>query len=396
MKRRTRGAGEVFREPGRQWAFRWREHGRRCYSGGHPTKEIAERALALVRGQLAHDRADLPPDPRGVPKLSVLAEPFLTRRETTHRAWEEDRIRWKKHLLPHFGHLRPNEVDQAGIRGFIEAKLGSLAPGTIRVCVALLSSLLMDLVERKLAPGNPARGLPKATMRLMRSDYDPRTTPFVERLQDVRRILLALPEPLDTAYAIGVLAGLRTGEVFAVRWPSVDLQTRRIHVRESVKGPLKDKDSRIVPIQESLLPLLTAWRLKSGGEGRVIPSMRIDGAKVDDKHTPGRRLQAVLQALGLARPGFGMPGGEGGEKKRTQKLWYWCTRHTFASQWVMAGGSIEKLSKVMGHYSITVTERYAHLKPELFTAQDHRLIAYDMTPGEQEVLVFPEGERERT
>lgn len=50
---------------------------------------------------------------------------------------------------------------------------------------------------------------------------DPRTTPFVERLEDVRRIDLALPEPLNVAYAIGELAGLRTGEVFALRWQHV-------------------------------------------------------------------------------------------------------------------------------------------------------------------------------
>jgi site-specific recombinase XerD len=52
------------------------------------------------------------------------------------------------------------------------------------------------------------------------------------------------------------------------------------------------------------------------------------------------------------------------------KLWYWCTRHTFASKWVMEGGSIEKLKEMLGHYSVVITERYAHLKPELFTAGD--------------------------
>jgi len=44
--------------------------------------------------------------------------------------------------------------------------------------------------------------------------------------------------------------------------------------------------------------------------------------------------------------------------------WYQVTRHTFASQCVMAGGSIEKLKEILGHYSVVVTERYAHLTPE--------------------------------
>jgi integrase len=46
------------------------------------------------------------------------------------------------------------------------------------------------------------------------------------------------------------------------------------------------------------------------------------------------------------------------------------TRHTFASHWVLGGGSIEKLSKILGHYSIVQTEVYAHLRPNLFTPED--------------------------
>jgi len=52
-------------------------------------------------------------------------------------------------------------------------------------------------------------------MRLMRPTHDPKKTPFIEKIEDVRRTYLALPEPLNVAYAIGAFAGLRTGEVFA-------------------------------------------------------------------------------------------------------------------------------------------------------------------------------------
>jgi len=41
----------------------------------------------------------------------------------------------------------------------------------------------------------------------MRPTHDPRTTPFVEKLDDLRRIYLHLLEPLNVAYAIGALAG---------------------------------------------------------------------------------------------------------------------------------------------------------------------------------------------
>jgi Phage integrase family len=113
-----------------------------------------------------------------------------------------------------------------------------------------------------------------------------------------------------------------------------------------------------------------AWKRETAGEGQVIPPLRRDGKKVD-KHTPGNYLRATLEKLGLSRPGLG---------------WYEATRHTFASHWVMAGGSIEKLKEILGHYSVVVTERYAHLRPELFPARDLGTIAVDMErgPGESD------------
>jgi hypothetical protein len=49
--------------------------------------------------------------------------------------------------------------------------------------------------------------------------------------------------------------------------------------------------------------------------------------------------------------------------------WYTCTRHTYASLYVLAGGSIEKLPRLMGHSDNKVTQRYAHLRPDLFEAR---------------------------
>lgn len=63
---------------------------------------------------------------------------------------------------------------------------------------------------------------------------------------------------------------------------------------------------------------------------------------------------------------------------------YEATRHSFASQYVLNGGSIEKLKEILGHYSVTVTERYAHLKPELFSDRDLAVLDIDL-------LASPEG-----
>src|SRR6267143_5010265 len=366
-KRRQWGSGEI-NQLATGFQVRWRENGKRR-AKIYATRDDAERVLAKIRGDIAQGRTGLPPDPRGLPTLAELvegSEGILERRKLTHRSADCDRYRWHKHLAPHVGHLKPTAVDVARIRAFIEVKLAErVNPATIRIMVALLSAIFVDLTERGLAASDPAGGMPDSIMRMMRPTHDPKTTPFIEKLEDVRRIYLALPEPLNVAYAIGALCGLRTGETFALRWANVDLAQRRIHVRESIKGPLKDSDSRVVPILDALLPILQAWKLKSGGAGRVVPPMHRPGKKVG-KGTPGPYLRAALQKLGLERPGLG---------------WYEATRHTFASQWVLAGNSIEKLSVVLGHWSVTQTEVYAHLRPDLFSKNDLATIAIDLRPG---------------
>jgi integrase len=364
MKRRPKGSGTI-RKRGGFYSITYGTRAAPQHEGGFRTKAEAERRLTLIRAEAMQRRLGVAADPRLTPTLGVLAESWLERRKATHAAGKEDGYRWRKHLEPHFGHLRPDEVDAAKLRRFVEAKRGEIKPGTLRVCLAVLSSLYEDLLERGLASANPARRLPKSLLRLVRPDHDPRTTPFVERLEDVRRIFLALPEPLNVAYAIGALAGLRTGEVFALRWISVDLAARRILVSESIKGATKDRDPRPVPILDPLLPVLEAWRLRHPGPGRVIPPLRCDGKKID-KATPGNALRPVLEQLGLSREGLG---------------WYECTRHSFASHWAMAGRPLVELQKILGHSSIAVTERYAHLSPGFFAPGVHEALAVDLSAG---------------
>lgn len=356
-RKRTYGSGQIVepRTAGGVWGIRWREGERRRYVGGLATRELAERMLAHLAGQLAAGRTGLPAVTRDVATLGEHSTRFLERREHTHRGGTEDGYRWRKHLAPHFNHLKPGDVDAARIRLYVETKLREgLENGTVRGHVALLSSLFVDLVEQGFATANPARSLPRATRRLLKPSHDPRTTPFIEKLDDVRRLFLELPKPLNIAYAIGALGGLRTGEVFALKWAHVDLDARRIHVREQVSGPLKDSDSRVVPLLDGLYPVLAKWKLQTGGDGLVVPPMRRDGRHIN-KSTPGGHLEAALVKLKLQREGLG---------------WYECTRHTFASQWVLAGGSIFQLKEILGHYSVTETERYAHLNPKLFAQKD--------------------------
>jgi integrase len=349
-RRRARGTGSVYQK-NRLWSVSWVENGERRYSHGYPTKDLAEKVRANIALDLAAGRGGLK-RPKDAKPLRELAEAWLERREATHRSHKDDRRRWTRHLEPEIGHMVPDAVDTGTIRKLVEKKLAEgLSPATCLLLVRLLSTLYTDLIESHEASTNPARMLPKGTKKLIRPTYDPKKTPFVEKREDIARIFQTLPPPVNIAYALSALAGLRPGEVRALKWPNVDLDARKIYVRESVDGPTKDKDARVVPIVNGLAQVLTGWREERAGEVVVTP-LKKHGRYLNN-HTIDKELEHALTLLKLPPLTF-----------------YEAGRHTFASHWVLAGGSIEMLREILGHSTVKVTERYAHLRPDLFPSQE--------------------------
>jgi integrase len=390
-KRRQWGAGEVGQEPGGRWFVRWRENGRRRYKGGFDSRDLAEKLLAKIRAELAMERVGLPPDPRGFPTLGEEADRWLDRRRNTHRAWADDRGRWKNHLAGHFAHLRAPDVDEGRIRAFIEEKLrDGLDPATVGHCVRLLSTFFTDLCERPRETGatrNPVRSLPRSTRRLYRPRHDPKRTPFIEKLADVRRLFLALPDTrgVNVAYALGAFAGLRTGEVLALAWEDINLDRHLINVHQQVRmsklGPVKDDEARSVPVMDALAPILAAYRLKTGGRGLLFLPDR-PGRRAGKNGAPSRfmRINTLHDALREALAKCGLP---------ATLTWYQSTRHTFASHWVMSGGSLEKLAHALGHSSPEVTKRYAHLRPDAFTEAERALFRVQLSQQTASVADMP-------
>lgn len=380
-KRRRWGQGSVVQEDSGSFGVRWRENGKRRYKGGFRSKDLAERLRAKIIGELAHFRAGLPPDPEGFPLLAEEANAWLERRELTHRAWEDDRGRWRNHLKAHFGHLRAADVDAGRIRAFIEDRLrAGLDPATVGHCVRLLSTFFSDLCERPRETGaatNPVRTLPRSARRLMRPRHDPKRTPFLRELRDIQKLHAALPEPIATAFAVGVFGGLRTGEVLAVAWEDIDPARHEIHVHQQVSnsrlGPLKDDEARTVPVLDALAPALRRFRLATGGRGRLFGPDR-PGRRSGRNGTPAQfmRPNTLHNALETALADCKLP----------DLTWYQATRHTFASQWVIDGGSMERLALILGHSSTEVTRRYAHLLPDHLGAEDRRRLKIRLVSGQ--------------
>jgi len=384
-KRRRKGEygkGTVYYRADRgTWSISYRIDGKRVSESGFETEKDAKDALAMNLGDVAAGKKEtetkLASDP-----LNVYAKTWLADRKATHRSAYDDANRWQNHFEKTLGRKKPNEVTVAVLKDFIAAKRRTgLSTTTVNLLVRLLSTLYTDLVEAGAADANPCRQLSKKTRSTyLKAAHDPKRTPFLESMEDVIRVYQALRAKAPTvaaAYAIGALAGLRTSEVRALRWSDIDLQRGSIHVQVQVerrKGrdasmwskdgtqQLKDGESRVVPIQPSLASVLLAWQEFAGAEGLVCPPLRAGRRRFLDDHTMNAYLRDVLKELKLAKDGLS---------------WYEATRHTMASHFVMAGGSLETLQRILGHSTVLVTERYAHLRPGYFTIADRNRLTAD-------------------
>jgi integrase len=68
------------------------------------------------------------------------------------------------------------------------------------------------------------------------------------------------------------------------------------------------------------------------------------------------------------------------KEARIKEFTWYCLRHTFASRLAMAGVDLRTLAELMGHQTIQMTMRYAHLAPSHTLAAVERLVSQSGLP----------------
>lgn len=150
------------------------------------------------------------------------------------------------------------------------------------------------------------------------------------------------------AYFTAIYTGLRRGELAALKWDRVDFVKNRIDVtrtrdRYGLRENTKSNKLRVVPIATELRPLLLG--LSNRRSSDFVFTYK-SGVELNFNHI-SRELKKSLKLAGINR-----------------NIRFHDLRHTFASQYMMKGGSIYTLQKLLGHSSIQMTEIYAHLSKD--------------------------------
>jgi len=340
------------------------ENGNSVYIGTAATKADAKALEASARQLRWQVRQGLRV-PETEETFRELAARWVDLRVVSHRRGRDDKSRMHRWCIPFFGDTKLRLIGPREIRLFYKwCKEKGAGRTTIMRCMALLSRFFNELVTDEKLARNPVSKLDRHDRKEFRPLHDPRKTPFLRRKEDIASVFHAIASAVvRVAFAVGVSAGLRTGELLGLLVEDIDLEARRILVQRSYGTVTKDEEPRSVPIIDSLLPVLTSWLKQLGRErGLVFPP---DGhGKFLSAHRLRKELREALIKANLA-----------------PLTWYQSTRHTFASHWAADGRPLQKLRDILGHSSIQVTERYAHLIPGSFSTEDLAAVKVDLTGG---------------
>ena len=363
-----------------QYLATWRDHVGRQRSATFGTKK---EAIAVREGARAKVRRITGGEERA-PLLEAktfdeLAEHWLKIKAAKKKSIKDDRSIINRHLRPQLGPLvlpqiRKEVLDEVYValvgefdEDGEELRAGKVGPKTAWNILTLLGSMLREAKKQDWIPDVPHIERPPQDQ----SDFVWIDQEQVETLLAAAREDQAHPQ-LAPIVATAAYSGLRAGEVLGLQWSDIDFSSRRIGVRRSF-GAEAGKDSstksrrvRYVPLLGKLEAILQTWRSESGSETWLFPSRTGEPRKPSDRH-----LQEFLHGA-LERAGIGADTVRGGRSnhghrvRQRRPFTFHDLRHSFASNWMLAGEDLFKLSKVLGHSSITTTERYAHLAPEAF------------------------------
>ncbi len=247
-------------------------------------------------------------------------------------------------VVPEFGATRLSDVRRLDVQDFIDGMLAAgLGSSTIQTALHPLRAIFRRALVRGDLVANPCSGLDLPRPRGRRTRF---ATPT-----EAEALIVASPERDRAIWATAFYAGLRHGELRALRVEDVDLATGVIRVErgwDRDEGAIDLKSNagrRKLPVVGALRDYLLEHLARTERRGADL----IFGNTPESPFAANRlqrRADEAWDAEGLAR------------------ITPHECRHSFAAMMVAAGVNAKALQTFMGHASITITlDTYGHLMP---------------------------------
>lgn len=339
----------IFRRGGVYWYHFWFNGQHIQKSTKHGNLNVARQIEAACRTALAKGEAGIF-ERKPAPTFEDFKERF-TKAIEVRSATKPKTIEFYKQQYSRLLDFEPlasarlDAIDESLIEIYVQHRSQTVAPATVNRALATLRRALRLAQEWRVIDRIPR-------IRLLPGE---RNREFVLSHDQEAAYLKAAPQPLQDIALLIVDTGLRLGEALALEWPEIHhepAQGARFGYLQVRKGKSKNA-RRNVPLTDRARGMLGARR------GQDLVSFRVfvqdDGrpilaSSLDHQH---KRLRDALKMSG--------------------EFVLHSLRHTYGTRLGEAGADAFTIMRLMGHSSVTVSQRYVHPTPEALERAVERL-----------------------
>ncbi len=312
----------VFKR-GKNWHIDFYANGRRIRQKIGPSKKLAERVLHKLKTEVVENKY-LDVRKKKKVKFETLAEQYIRYAKVNKRSWDRDEISLKS-MLRSFSGKYIYEINPQLIEEYKADRTKVVASATVNRELACLKHMLNKAVEWEMIETNPAKKVRLLTENNKRLRY------LTE--EEIKALYENSADHLKPIILTALLTGMRRNEILKLKWEDMDLGQKIIFVRNT-----KNNEMREIPINDRLVTVLKSLNFKSPyvfARENAKPCISVRTA-----------FENAIQRAGI------------------RNFRFHDLRHTFASHLVMSGVDLITVKELLGHKTISMTLRYAHLSPD--------------------------------
>ncbi len=358
MSKRANGEGTTFRRADGRWAgsLTLGQGKRRTFYG--PTQKAVQDKLLAARKTidnglpLSSDRQKVGPFIEQW--LRDVAAPTV--RPSTYTRYRQ---LLASHVAPALGHLPLAKLGPQDLNALYGKLSQRLAPRTVGHVHRVLHRALRDALRWGLVARNVCDAVsPPKVQRPEMQTFTP----------EQARALLAAAEgdPLEALYTLAVTAGLRQGELLALKWRDFDAEAGRLSVCRSVRyvsgqGSVVGEPKSVRSRRNVMLAPLAVAALKRHRARQTEQRLRAVFWEDNDLIFPnevGRHIEAENLRRRSFRPLLGRAG--------LPAVRFHDLRHTAATLLLLEGVHVKVVSEMLGHSAVSLTlDVYSHALPSM-------------------------------
>ena len=303
----------------------------RKYNHERRLAEAAAKEAAVPRNQTLIGFWESEYLPRAV---LTLAKRGIDSQHTMMRLW----------LAP-VANMPLREITSADLENLVMRPMAEAgkSPGRIRFALTVVSVVWSMAAEKGIVSGeNPVRVIKKPRLDDKRDRFLSQTEAV-----DLLTVLNGLSSESHDVTLLSLFSGLRIGECLALTWADIDQGEGTIFAQDT-----KVTRNRHAYINAEIEEMLN--RRREPGHGK--------SSRVFDFNGSTYPYSIVRKNFALAVKALDLNDGVADGR---QRVVIHTMRHTFASWLVQKGTPLYTVSKLMGRSSMKMTERYAHLAPDI-------------------------------